>query len=190
MSRARQIVVVIYGLSVALCFLRIPWTNDVGYSWLWTRPQPVSVNDIVAEARQRWRTEYEANTSERIASGLAQEIVNAPANPSHTETKEELAAAQLRANRVGLKAKWRRDEMTKRQAMSDDGIISWLREPTPPRLKVQRAKVIVTEAGVKRLIVCESCNEEKYIAEGESVCDECESHGGKVRGKRKRKGKP
>ena len=60
--------------------------------------------------------------------------------------------------------------------------------PKPPsRLKVQRAKVIVADAGVKRLTVCESCGEEKYIAEGESVCDECESRGGKIRAKRKRK---
>jgi Zn finger protein HypA/HybF involved in hydrogenase expression len=57
----------------------------------------------------------------------------------------------------------------------------------PPRLKVQRAKVIVTDAGVKRLTVCESCGEEKYIAEGQTVCDECKSHGGKIRGKRKPK---
>jgi Zn finger protein HypA/HybF involved in hydrogenase expression len=57
----------------------------------------------------------------------------------------------------------------------------------PPRLKVQRAKVIVTDAGVKRLTECESCGEEKYIAEGESVCDECRSHGGKVRIKRRGK---
>jgi hypothetical protein len=57
----------------------------------------------------------------------------------------------------------------------------------PPRLKVQRAKVIVTDADVKRLTVCESCGEEKYIAGGESVCDECRSHGGKVLAKRKRK---
>jgi hypothetical protein len=45
---------------------------------------------------------------------------------------------------------------------------------------VQRAKVIVTDAGVKRLTECESCGEEKYIAEGETVCDEC-----KARPKRK-----
>ena len=57
----------------------------------------------------------------------------------------------------------------------------------PPRLKVQRAKVIVTDAGVKRLTACESCDEEKYIAEGQTVCDECRSHGGKIRAKRKRK---
>jgi hypothetical protein len=56
-------------------------------------------------------------------------------------------------------------------------------------LKVQRAKVIVTDAGVKRLTVCESCGEEKYIAEGQTVCDECTSHGGKIRVKRKRKSK-
>jgi hypothetical protein len=52
---------------------------------------------------------------------------------------------------------------------------------SPPRLKVQRAKVIVTDTAVKRLIVCESCGQEKYIAEGESVCDEC-----KARPRRKR----
>lgn len=57
----------------------------------------------------------------------------------------------------------------------------------PPRLKVQRAKVIVTDAGVKRLTECELCGEEKYIAEGQRVCDECKSGGGKVRGRRKRK---
>jgi len=33
----------------------------------------------------------------------------------------------------------------------------------PPHLKVQRAKVIVTDAGVKRLTECESCAEEKYM---------------------------
>jgi len=45
-----------------------------------------------------------------------------------------------------------------------EGCYSRLAVPKPPpRLKVQRAKVIVTDAGVKRLIVCESCGEEKYI---------------------------
>lgn len=128
MSRARQIIVVLFGLAVALCFLRIPWTDDVGYSWLWSRPKPVAVNDIVAEARRRWRTEYEANTSERIARSLAQEIVNAPHNPYHTETKEELSAAQLRAKNVGERAKWRRDAMSKRQSMSDEEVASWLKD--------------------------------------------------------------
>jgi hypothetical protein len=62
--------------------------------------------------------------------------------------------------------------------------------PKPPsRLKVQRAKVIVTDAGVKRFAECASCGEEKYIAEGESVCDERRSHGGLVLEKRKRKPK-
>jgi Zn finger protein HypA/HybF involved in hydrogenase expression len=55
----------------------------------------------------------------------------------------------------------------------------------PPRLKIKRAKVIVTDDGVKRLTVCESCGEEKYTAEGKGVCDECRSHGGKVRLQRK-----
>jgi hypothetical protein len=57
----------------------------------------------------------------------------------------------------------------------------------PPRLKVQRAKVIVTDADVKRLTECKSCGKRKYIAEGQTVCDECILRGGKVRSKRKRK---
>ncbi len=60
--------------------------------------------------------------------------------------------------------------------------------PTPPpRLKIKRAKVVVNDAGVKRFTACESCGEEKYIAEGEGVCDECKSQGRKVRLKGKRK---
>jgi hypothetical protein len=39
----------------------------------------------------------------------------------------------------------------------------------PPHLKVNRAKVIVDDAGVKHLTVCESRGEEKYIAESETV---------------------
>jgi Zn finger protein HypA/HybF involved in hydrogenase expression len=57
----------------------------------------------------------------------------------------------------------------------------------PPHLKVQRAKVIVTDAGVKHLAECESCGEEKYITEGQTVCDECKSGGGKIRVKRRGK---
>jgi hypothetical protein len=57
----------------------------------------------------------------------------------------------------------------------------------PPRLKVQHAKVIVTDAGVKRLTVCESCCEGKHILEGDSICGECRSRGSKIRAKRKRK---
>jgi hypothetical protein len=39
----------------------------------------------------------------------------------------------------------------------------------PPHLKARRAKAIVNDAGVKILTECESCGEEKYIAEGEMV---------------------
>jgi len=60
----------------------------------------------------------------------------------------------------------------------------------PSQLKIKRAKVIVDGAGQKFLTLCESFDEEKYIVEGQTVCDECKSHGGKIRGKRKRKEKP
>ena len=44
----------------------------------------------------------------------------------------------------------------------------------PPEIK--RARVVVDNAGVKRLALCESCGEEKYIAEGHTVCEECRAH--------------
>jgi hypothetical protein len=60
----------------------------------------------------------------------------------------------------------------------------------PPHLKIKRARVVVDDTGVKRLTECESCGEGKYIVEGQTVCDECKSHGGKIRAKCKRKLKP
>jgi hypothetical protein len=57
----------------------------------------------------------------------------------------------------------------------------------PPRLKIKRARVVVDDAGLKRLSVCQSCGEEKYVLEGETVCDKCKAHGGRIRLKRKRK---
>ena len=52
----------------------------------------------------------------------------------------------------------------------------------PPHLKIQRAKIFVDDAGVKVLTECSSCGKEKYIIEGQTVCEECRS-------KRKRKAK-
>jgi hypothetical protein len=45
----------------------------------------------------------------------------------------------------------------------------------PPHVKIQRAKVIVDDTGIKRLTECELCGKEKHIAEGQTVCDECRS---------------
>jgi hypothetical protein len=52
----------------------------------------------------------------------------------------------------------------------------------PPHLKIQRAKVIVDDEGQKFLGVCDSCGREVYLAEDQTLCDEC-----KARPKRKRK---
>jgi hypothetical protein len=52
----------------------------------------------------------------------------------------------------------------------------------PPHVKIQRAKVIVDDEGQKFLMTCDSCQKEKYIIEGQTVCEECRS-------KRKRKPK-
>jgi hypothetical protein len=39
----------------------------------------------------------------------------------------------------------------------------------PPHLKIKRAKAIFDDAGIKVLTECESCGEEKYIVEGQTV---------------------
>ena len=54
----------------------------------------------------------------------------------------------------------------------------------PPNLKIKRAKAVVDDAGIKVLTECESCGKEKYIAEGQTVCDECRSKRGKRKGAR------
>ena len=51
----------------------------------------------------------------------------------------------------------------------------------PPHLKIQRAKTIVNDAGVKVLTECESCGEEKYIVEDETVCEECRAQKRKIK---------
>ena len=43
----------------------------------------------------------------------------------------------------------------------------------PPNLKIKRVKVVVDDASVKRLTERESRGDEKYIAEGRMVRDEC-----------------
>jgi hypothetical protein len=45
----------------------------------------------------------------------------------------------------------------------------------PPNLKVQRAKTIVDDTGIKILTECERCGLEKYIVERQTVCEECRS---------------
>jgi hypothetical protein len=43
----------------------------------------------------------------------------------------------------------------------------------PPHTKIQRAKTIVYDTGIKVLTECERCGKEKYIVEGQTVCAEC-----------------
>jgi hypothetical protein len=44
---------------------------------------------------------------------------------------------------------------------------------SPPHLKVKRAKVFVDDAGIRVLTECKRFGKEKYIVEGQTVCDEC-----------------
>ena len=50
-------------------------------------------------------------------------------------------------------------------------IVSACQSP-PPHLTIKRAKAIVDDAGRKVLTECESCGKEKYIVEGQTVCDD------------------
>jgi len=45
----------------------------------------------------------------------------------------------------------------------------------PPKLKIQRAKTIVDDTGIKVLTECEGCGKEKYIVELQTVCEECKA---------------
>lgn len=54
--------------------------------------------------------------------------------------------------------------------------------PSLRHLKIKRAKAFVDDAGIKVLTECDRCGKEKYIVEGQKVCDEWGAHS-----KRKRK---
>jgi len=62
------------------------------------------------------------------------------------------------------------------------------RHAKPPfHLTFRRAKVFVDDAGIKALTECERCGQEKYIVEGQTVCEECRAHS-KRKQKQKRAG--
>ncbi len=110
-----------YCLCVALAFSWVPWTSDVGYSWLWSKPQPKVIgNDIVAEARQHWKAEYNANDITSMGEKWIQAVQQASA-----EEKEKLRREAKRAMKM---AEFRRLELSHRQAMSDQEVLDWLRQ--------------------------------------------------------------
>jgi hypothetical protein len=120
MNQARRIVLAVYGLAVALAFLWVPWTDDTGYWWLWSRPKPLAVagNDIVTEARRRWKVEHDANEVPIVGEKWVKALQATPEGERgklRQEAKDSLALAKLR-----------RAELSHRADMSDQEVLDWL----------------------------------------------------------------
>jgi hypothetical protein len=121
MSPARRIVVAAFCLCVSLVFLWVPWTSEAGYSWLWSKPKPRSIqDDIVAEARQRWDAEYRANDMATVGEKWLRAVQQA--------SPEEKERVKQEARRALEMAKLKRAEfnLSQRQSMSDEEVLNWL----------------------------------------------------------------
>lgn len=127
MSRARRIVLASYCLGFALAFIWVPWTHDVGYSWLWSKPKPLEPYDIVAEARQRWEEGGEATRRLKALSEL-EELFGAMQNAPEEKKSEarQKARETIKTDRAQRTlALLKKQEL---QRMSDKQILDWLTE--------------------------------------------------------------
>lgn len=114
---ARRFVVAFFFLCVSLALLWVPWTRNVGYSFLWSKPRERAIqNDIVVEARQRWDAEYRANDEATVAEKLIAPALQAD---DKEKAKQELKRA------LGM-AKLKQVELNNRQTMSDEAVLNWL----------------------------------------------------------------
>ena len=121
MNRARQIVLAVYGLAVALAFLWVPWTEDVGYRWLWVAPRAITVEeDIVAEARQRWKAETRANDTAMLGQKWAQELHEAP-DTDKDKVREKIRLARDLATFQQL-------ELSNLERMPNQEVLDWLNQ--------------------------------------------------------------
>ena len=119
MNRARRIVLAVYGLAVALAFLWVPWTEDMGYRWLWVAPRAITVDeDIVDEARQRWKAETRANDPASLGQKWAQELHEAP------DTDKDKVREKIRLARD--LATFRQLELSNLERMPDREVLDWL----------------------------------------------------------------
>jgi hypothetical protein len=98
----------------------VPWTNKVGYWWVWTGPKPKSSAgyDVLADARQRLEAQYQENDPNAVAEKWVKIVQDAPIERRKNlgqQWRKALALAQLRQRRI-------------RQAkdMSDDDLVTWL----------------------------------------------------------------
>jgi hypothetical protein len=123
MSKARRAAFAAYGLGVVLALLWVPWTEDTGYRWLWTRPRPIALNDdIVSATRRHWRSEYEANNIATVGEKWVHAVEDAAPEDKprvRQEAKHALAAAKLKRDAYDL---------SQRSSMSDAEVLDWLRQ--------------------------------------------------------------
>lgn len=122
MSLSRRVLFACYAVAVALVFLWVPWTFNVGYRWLWSVPkaQPLKTYDVVGEARQRLESECQASDLNALGQKWLKAIQEAP--PKDRES--------IRQNTRGAIALWQlhQDELQRRKDMPDDLLLVWLRE--------------------------------------------------------------
>jgi hypothetical protein len=104
---------------VALAFLWVPWTEGVGYRWLWVAPRAITVEeDIVAEARQRWKAETRANDTASLGQKWARELHEAP-DTDKDKVREKISLARDLAT-------FRQLELSNLERMSDQEVLDWL----------------------------------------------------------------
>jgi hypothetical protein len=121
MNWTRRIVLAVYGLAVAVASLWVPWTENLGYRWLWAAPRPVTVEeDIVAEARQRWKAEIRANDLGKLGQKWAQELHEAP-DTDKDKVREKISLARDLVT-------FRQLELSNLESMSDQEVLDWLNQ--------------------------------------------------------------
>lgn len=124
MSGARRTVLAFCSLVVAVIFLWVPWTNDIGYAWLWTKPKQLHPYDLVAETRKRWAAGDQAMRDlETIKEGLRfpQDTPPKERNEVRQRTRGTIRLAEAQRNFAELeKHRWER--------MSDQEVLAWLEE--------------------------------------------------------------
>jgi hypothetical protein len=122
MNKARRIILAVYALTVALALVWVPWTEGTGYWWLWSSPRPRAIigNDIVSEARQRWKAEHEANDKFIVEEKWAKAVLTAPEGEKDKVRREAKIALDM--------ANLKQVELSNRADMSDQEVLGWLRQ--------------------------------------------------------------
>jgi hypothetical protein len=123
MRFSRKLLLICYGLGVAMIFVWAPWTNKAGYYWLWTgpKPHPLPSYDMLADARQRLESEYQANDLYGVGEKWLKAIQGASAEDKDNvrqQAKQALAYADIHRRRIGSV-----------KDTPDSELVAWLRAP-------------------------------------------------------------